>query len=76
MAAMLNRQYHPFRILLAYSLVAAAVYAAQLVPYTGVFLMMLGGALWISILLNLMLVHIAIAALQRRIPRIWLGCRG
>jgi hypothetical protein len=63
---------HAFRILLSYLAVAAAVYVAQLLPVPGVFLTMMLAGLWISIILNLMLLHLARSAITRDIPRAWL----
>ncbi len=60
------------RIILIHVGAAVAVYLAERFPLTGLMLMMFGGPYWVSIIANLMLPHIALATLGRRIPIAWL----
>lgn len=60
------------RILSSYLLLAAVVYAAQLFTIPGIYLMFMGAALWVSLILNAMLLHMAMAAATGTIARSWL----
>jgi hypothetical protein len=62
----------PFRIIGAYLAAAAVVYVANLFPIPGVILMIMAGGLWVSLILNAMLIHLSGAAFTGRIPRAWL----
>ena len=63
----------PVCIVLGYMAAAIFIYlleSASLI--TGAILMMFVGPLWISLVLNLMLLHLAVAALGGQILRLWL----
>lgn len=60
------------RIIAGYLIAASVVYAAEVFPYTGIFLMFIFGAFWVSVILNVMLLHLAFAAATKDIPRTWL----
>ena len=62
----------PFWIIGGYSAVAALIFLAQLLPRTGIFLMVVGGGLWIAALLNIMLIHLVFEAATRAISLKWL----
>lgn len=51
---------------------AAAVYALQVFPAVGVFLMILGGPFWSVLILNAGFIGIGAEAGFRRVPRLWL----
>lgn len=60
------------KIVACYSLAIIAVIVLQIIPIPGIFLMMLGALTWAAVLLNLMLLHLAGAALLGSIERQWL----
>ena len=65
-------RFRPFWIIGGYSAVAALIFLAQLFPRTGVFLMIVGGGLWIAVLLNIMLIHLVFETATRAISLKWL----
>ncbi|MGL4243219.1 MAG: hypothetical protein ACRCTI_19060, partial [Beijerinckiaceae bacterium] len=56
----------------AFFVATALVFALQLFPYTGIFLMMVGAAFWSVVLINLGFAGIAVEAALGRVTRIWL----
>jgi hypothetical protein len=62
-----------FRIVAGYLLAIMAVVALQFIPYVGIILMVMLAMAWAAVLFNVMLLHLAIAALCRRIGLAWLA---
>jgi hypothetical protein len=60
------------RIVGSYAIAIVVVLALEWFPLTGVVLMMLLGPLWVSLLVNAMLIHLGVAALRGQISRTWL----
>lgn len=60
------------RIIGSYLILAAIVYVAQLFTLPGIYLMFMGAALWVSLILNTMLLHVTIVAAIGKISRSWL----
>jgi hypothetical protein len=60
------------KLLVAYVLLGAAIFALQLSPYPGVFLMILGGPIWIGLLIHFAMAHFAWLAVRRTISKAWL----
>jgi hypothetical protein len=52
---------------------AVIVIFAMLAPWTGLFLPLLGGMYWLSLILDVMLIHLTVAALMRQIDRRWIA---
>ena len=51
-----------FKLLLKYFTLIFIVFFLQIVPLVGIIAMMFGGMLWLSVILNIMLIHVAITA--------------
>lgn len=60
-------------IVLFYAILCGASFLLQAFPVTGVFLMMGGAPLWIGVLVHVMMAHLTIGALTRRIAAAWLA---
>jgi len=52
---------------------AATVLGAGLLPFTGIFLPLIGGLYLVPIIVEVMLVHLVVAAVARKIEWYWLG---
>ena len=56
-----------------YALLCGVVFLLQWFPFTGIFLMILGGPIWIGALVHVMMAHLTIGALSRRLEFAWLA---
>jgi hypothetical protein len=61
------------RLLIAYIFLGAVIFALQLVPITGIFLMLLAAPLWIGLLVHVAMAHFAWLALRGTIASAWLA---
>ncbi len=64
------------KIVIFYAAIAAIAYVLQLIPVTGIFLMIVGGPIIVGLLMHLMMLHLGAAAaggyIARPIARPWL----
>jgi hypothetical protein len=61
-----------FRIVAIYAMICGAIFLLQLFPVTGIFLMFLLAVLWIGVVINIGMVHLAGAAVVRSIALPWI----
>lgn len=59
-------------ILAFYALLCGVAYLLQLAPSIGIIVMVLGGMIWVGILIHLAMLHLAAASLTGTISRVWL----
>src|SRR5712671_5177470 len=62
-----------FRLIWRYLLAVALIVILQILPQTGVILMMLGAMVWPAALVNLMLLHLGFRAVTGGIERGWIA---
>jgi hypothetical protein len=61
------------RLLVAYLLLALVIFALQLPPFPGIFLMVLAAPLWIGFLAHVAMAHFACLAIRGTISKAWLA---
>ena len=63
----------PLLLIVYYCIAIVVVGALELFPITGAILMIMAGPLWISVIVNVMLIHIGYMASTSREHRLWLA---
>lgn len=67
-----RRPHGGLRIVVGYVITCGVVFLLQLFPYSGIFLMMLAASAWIGVIINVGMIHLAIAAASGLVSRTWL----
>jgi hypothetical protein len=55
-----------------YAMICGAIFLLQLIPITGLFLMFLMAIIWIGLVINVAMIHLAVAAVVRSIALPWI----
>lgn len=60
-------------LLSAYALLAVGAILLQAIPVLGIVLIIVGGPLWVGVLIHIALIHLTVRALSQKASRLWLA---
>jgi hypothetical protein len=65
-------KHHGIGIVAIYAIICGAIFLLQLIPVTGIFLMFMLAIMWIGVVINIGMVHLAVASLLGTIALPWI----